>query len=1176
MFVRVLSGASALAIAVGVSGAPLAFAQQAPVSPAQTVPTQTSDQAPASALQPTQVEKLLPQEAVERDDRVVITGSLIATLPEDAPKPVEVYTVEDLQQQGMPTTTEFIRSLSLSYGDDLAFGQSSPDVPQGAGFGNANLRGLGSNGTLVLLNGRNLAPWNGSYGADVNTVPTEALQAVEVLKDGASAQYGAGAVGGVINFRTRRDINAPRITFEKNMYDGSAGAYKLDLLTGWAGDSSNLLLSASHSYEAPLIQTEREFSNLPFSIDPAMWTLTGSNPGQFQPSRSNFHTNTGAIAVSYPGIQDRRTADDCTAIGGMVTNVIQPGSLALTTPAVPNTSCAYPQAPFQSLVNESTQSRFYSEFNADITDTLEVGFSAAYSQSTSITLRTPTDAAAGTALAIDRATDSAARRGFTTNNCFACNYVVPVEVQNFSTAGAALGTFVRNPFIDDFIARTGTTPVALPDNGALYMGTHWRPFSFGGHPLAESGRRENKFERESIIIDARVKGKFGDKTLAGFLTNDASFEFSGNFNEYVYTVHQPDIFTSRLQNALLGYGGASCNAIDRVPTDYTSVASYNRTVGIQSDARAGANGCQWFNPFASGFATSIVNGAPNPQFNAGVPVLAPGATARPAGYANPVDLVDWMTGNRTAEFENQAGTFNALINSEVPESIFSLPGGEISWALGAQWRVVEGEASTRDDVGIEEDMNTQLCPWPDPAVVNGNPAQQQPTPGAIGCPVGSSAFYGAGRAIVSGAVPPYYYDTQTVALFTELHFPVLDNLNLSLNLRHEEYNGGDLIGDIYSVAGKYNITDNLYIRASNGSNYRADGALQLSPGSAFYNTVTQSRFGPGFQVNQATIVALDIGPEDDRTTNIGIGWESDFFEGRIRAGLDFFEILIDGQVTTTGAGTIYNNVFGANTARCQNDRNSDACTTVSGGEAVVGLPMAVSGGVQYANCDARLASFVQFTTPCQQGITTSIDMKQLDLYQLNGPGFVTNGFDYSFDLSYPLFDGTFRTQLRATQNRVYKARGYSVNGILFDGGGDRLGRANYTSTGNESRRWRGNATFRWSNAMHNVSLRANYSAGVYNEAYDQGVIGPPIVVDIPSTTVNEAVYSRFGYLPKSYLDFDLTYIWTAPFWKDFEVRTTVFNIFDKDPSDAQSRTGYYPATGNPRGRQFKIGFMKRF
>ena len=184
MTVRTLRGVSALALLVGVPGLQLAEAQgtTAPASPQTVTTTSTTADQPGA----------------DTSDRVVVTGSLIATKPEDAPKPVEVFTAAELEQQGSPNVTEFIRSLTLSYGDDLGFGQASPDVPQGTGFGNANLRGLGSNGTLVLMNGKNLAPWNGSYGADVNTVPMEALSAVEVLKDGASATYGAGAVGGLV------------------------------------------------------------------------------------------------------------------------------------------------------------------------------------------------------------------------------------------------------------------------------------------------------------------------------------------------------------------------------------------------------------------------------------------------------------------------------------------------------------------------------------------------------------------------------------------------------------------------------------------------------------------------------------------------------------------------------------------------------------------------------------------------------------------------------------------------------------------------------------------------------------------------------------------------------------------------------------------------------------------
>ncbi len=1189
MAIKSLRGASALALLIGTSGFASAVAQQTPApapTPNTTPQTTTASQAPAPQVASTQtVDQTEKKDETAGAEKVVITGSLIATTPEDAPKPVEVYDMKDLEQQGTPNVTEFIRSLTLSYGDDLGFGQASPDVPQGTGFGNANLRGLGSNGTLVLMNGKPLAPWNGSFGADVNTVPMEALQAVEVLKGGASATYGAGAVGGVLNFRTRRDIDKPQLSMEKQFYDGSDGYYKIDFLTGWTGDAGNLLISLSHSHEDEMFQTARDFSNQPFKMDPAMWTITGSNPGMFQASNSNFVTNTGAITVAtgtpgFPGIRDLRNDADCTAIGGIIANdptVGQNNAVVLGIAGANNNNCAFPQAPFQSLVNDNTQTRAYAEFNGDISDDMEFHWDVSYSTSDSREARVPIDPTS--VQAIDRSADVATgRRGFAGGACTSnCAYVIPVQTPVWTTTGvpATTGvTSVRNPFIDDFMTRTGTSAATLPATGALYMGANWRPFMFGGNPMYGDGRRRDQFERESLITNAGIKGKFTEDTWIGPWLAGINYDFSGQYNQYMNTYHQPDMFAARLQNALMGYGGPNCDAIDRVPTDYTSAASYNRTVGIQSSTLPGTGGCQWFNPFASSFTTSVVNGAANPQFNAGAPVLIAGSTARPTGYQNSFELNDWLWGEGVAEFKLESANFNGLLSGTIPESTFTLPGGEIGWAVGTQWRQVEGRRSQRDDNLAEQTMNTQDCVFPDPNVVQ-SPAQNQNAFGNVGCTT-RGARYGTGRLNIVAAIPPTYYDNQTIALFTEWQFPVLDNLNFQYSGRHEEWNGGDLVGDIYSVAGKWQVTDNLWVRSDYGTNYRADNALELKPGQQVFNAVTQGRFGAGRLVNESTTVQSGIGPEDDTTFNFGVGWESDLFEGRIRGNVNFFEILIDGQVATTSATTVYNNVFGINTTACQANRaDTSAVCTASGAVPATGLPAsAANSPTQFVNCNANLISFVILTGPCVQGVTNSTNLLETQRFTLNGPGYVTNGVDYTVDVAYPLFDGTFSAQVTATQTLVYKARGYDVNGIIFDAGGKRLGRANYTSTGNESRRWRANGLIRWANDTHNVSLRANYNSGVYNEAYPIGALDKPIANVGPG--VPATVYSTYGINPKEYMDFDLNYIYTAPFWQDLELRATILNIFDKDPSPAQGRSGYYTATGNPRGRIIEVGFTKKF
>ncbi len=1171
MKTKTLKGVSALALLFGASGISQAVAQQTPApAPNQTVAPAGSAQQSGPQTAPAAADQTGATGAPAASDKVVITGSLIATTPEDAPKPVEVYDANDLKQQGTPNVTEFIRSLTLSYGDDLGFGQASPDVPEGTGFGNANMRGLGSNATLALMNGRPLAPWNGSFGADINTVPMEALEAVEVLKGGASATYGAGAVGGVLNFRTRRDIDAPQVSIEKQFYDGSDGYYKVDFLTGWVGDAGNLMVSLSHSHEDEMLMTERDFSSPPFQVNPGSltgptYTLTSANPGQFQVSSTgDFYTSLTPIAAG-TAINDYRTASDCTSVGGTLARDLQTNNQSA--------ACSLYLAPFRSLVNENTSNRAYVEFNANISDSMEVHFDVNWSSSDSSEMRTPADAPS--AQAIDRS-------GSTT--CTGCNYVVPVTMYNYTTAGVR-NTFnaVRNPFVDDFVNRVrqqgGTlSTLALPTDGALYMGSAgWRPFYYGGNPMFEDGRRRNRFERDSFTITAQVMGEFTEDTWIGPLLNGIHYDFSGQYNQYMNTYWQGDLYSSRLQNALMGYGGPNCNAIDRVATDYSSAGAYNRTVGIQSETPAGTGGCQWFNPFASAWATSVVTNTANPQFNAGAPVLGTGATARPTGYANSKELIDWMWGDKRAEFQLQSATFNGSLSGTIPDSFFSLPGGEIGWAAGVNWRQVEGRRMNANVANqAEEDMDTQFCPWPDRAVVN-TPAQVEPGVGTRGCATAVGAFVGTGRlAIVGATVPPWWYDNQNVALFGEVQLPITDDINLQYSVRHEEWNGGDLKGDIYSIAGKWQITDNIYIRSDYGTNYRADNALELEPGSVIESTSSQSRFGNGFLVQHATIVAPDIAPEDDKTFNFGAGWESELGEGRLRASINFFEILIDGQVTTSSTTTVYNNVFGLNTAACQANRADAAACSASGSETVTGLPTAAINGVQFANCNARLAAFINFTSPCTQGVTTSNNLLLTEAYQLNGPGFITNGIDYSIDYIHPLFDGTLSLQMTATQNMVYKARGYDVNGILFESSGHRLGYANYTRTGNESRRWRANAQVRWANDVHNISLRANYSTGVYNEALALG-FQQPIQINNPLTpAVEPTLYSGWGLNFKSYLDFDLNYVYTAPFWEELELRATVLNLFDKDPSQAQGASGYYNATGNPRGRIIEIGVTKKF
>lgn len=142
--------------------------------------------------------------------RVEITGSAIRRVDAETAVPVTVIKFDELKRQGITSVEQVLAVISAS--------QSSTGTSQavGSGTGGASfvdLRGIGANKTLVLLNGRRIAN-NAldSSAPDVNTIPFAMLERIEVLRDGASALYGTDAIGGVINFITRKTYEGGTIT----------------------------------------------------------------------------------------------------------------------------------------------------------------------------------------------------------------------------------------------------------------------------------------------------------------------------------------------------------------------------------------------------------------------------------------------------------------------------------------------------------------------------------------------------------------------------------------------------------------------------------------------------------------------------------------------------------------------------------------------------------------------------------------------------------------------------------------------------------------------------------------------------------------------------------------------------------------------------------------------------
>jgi outer membrane receptor protein involved in Fe transport len=204
---------------------------------------------------------------------IVVTGTHIHNAEPVAP--VITITHDDIVNQGYTTLDQVIEQLPQNFKAG-ASQESNPASAAGNGasqnYGYAsgvNLRGLGANATLVLLNGRRLAPT--AYGGvtDISQLPVSVIERVEILTDGASAIYGSDAVAGVVNVITKRDYSGVELGGRvDSISEGKTPNYGGNVLGGTSWDGGNVVLDLDYEKDNPLLARNRSFTaTLP---DPSM------------------------------------------------------------------------------------------------------------------------------------------------------------------------------------------------------------------------------------------------------------------------------------------------------------------------------------------------------------------------------------------------------------------------------------------------------------------------------------------------------------------------------------------------------------------------------------------------------------------------------------------------------------------------------------------------------------------------------------------------------------------------------------------------------------------------------------------------------------------------------------------------------------------------------------------
>ncbi len=235
--------------------------------------------------------------------RVEITGSSIKRMASENALPVTTLKAEDFAKQGLVTAEQVLNSLSTN---QTSQGSSQSVGVTTGGASQADLRGIGSNKTLVLLNGRRLAthPYDGAT-VDLNIIPMAALDRVEVLRDGASAIYGTDAIGGVINFITKRSVTGVEITLDGSRpKETGAGDKRINALAGFGDldkDGFNIFGVVDFHHQSVMTAADRSFSSTGIIPAHGVSNTSGNTPiANYYDNLSTLSGNTSYAAGCDP------------------------------------------------------------------------------------------------------------------------------------------------------------------------------------------------------------------------------------------------------------------------------------------------------------------------------------------------------------------------------------------------------------------------------------------------------------------------------------------------------------------------------------------------------------------------------------------------------------------------------------------------------------------------------------------------------------------------------------------------------------------------------------------------------------------------------------------------------------------------------------------------------------
>lgn len=266
--------------------------------------------------------------ATQELGRVTVTGSNIRRADAETPSPVQVITEADIKRSGYTSISEVLQNLTANGQGSLS--NAFPGAFAGSATG-ISLRGLNTSATLVLIDGHRMAPFPLSDDGqrsfvDISSIPFDAVERIEVLKDAASAVYGSDAIAGVVNIILKRNFKGTSITADAGTTQKGGGQTQhASVITGFGDldtDGWNAYVNVEYRHQDPIYQRQRQgkgpWANLDqtaigginqtpgvisshVAAPPAYGTVYLQGPGAFGAGTTDFYANPLVPNASYNG-----------------------------------------------------------------------------------------------------------------------------------------------------------------------------------------------------------------------------------------------------------------------------------------------------------------------------------------------------------------------------------------------------------------------------------------------------------------------------------------------------------------------------------------------------------------------------------------------------------------------------------------------------------------------------------------------------------------------------------------------------------------------------------------------------------------------------------------------------------------------------------------------------------